>query len=731
MALIGKIRENNWILLVVIGLAMLAFIFTEFSGGGGNIKLYPGEVYGKEITNEELDLKLRETLAQDQQEAANQGRQYTAQDEENSVEKAWNAIVEEKILMRELNALGINVSDKEAEAYLLGTNGFPVTPSIEQQFVDASGNFDRRALEQRIDQLKTATDPQEAQNWKFTIDNIKNSRMYEKYMQLLTLTSYVTTLEAEYEYIAQNEMKEVSFVGKSFHEIADDEITVKDEDIKKYYDAHKNDKKWENASPYREIKYFEIPFLPSEEDVNAFNSEMNSLKERFETSKNDSIFVLTNSDFKFYSKDHQMTFLPEGHKSAQEGMTYPANMDSIFRNSEIGTVVGPYNQGEMTRIAKIIDKNKYMLSARHILLSAQDSISLEKQTNLADSLVKLITKDNFEEYVQNYSQDPGSMSTGGKYEDFFDYTMVPEFSQFILDNPVGKIGYVKTQFGIHIIEVLKKEEVNYPVLAIIQKTLKPSEETESNTLNLAYDMIEKIDEKISKEKNPFKKVELFETIAKQNNYFVMSPIIVYDNSPKVNNFSNPLVKNNIIKFAFDKKAEVGTLGSVPYKADNRYVIAMLTAIKKKGVPAFEDVKELMRREVMNEMKAKRIASQLQGGTSLDAIAQKIGAEVESATITFANPQIGNLGYDAKAVGAIFNNLKDGAMTAPIIGDNGVYVFRIDKTTKAQKTENYEVQREQMLNNEKQGAYNRARQALYKIADPVDNRPFNQMGILRK
>lgn len=71
------------------------------------------------------------------------------------------------------------------------------------------------------------------------------------------------------------------------------------------------------------------------------------------------------------------------------------------------------------------------------------------------------------------------------------------------------------------------------------------------------------------------------------------------------------------------------------------------------------------------------------------------------------------------------------MTAPIIGENGVYVFKINKTIKAPKTENYEVQREQMLNSERQGVYNRVRQALYKVADPVDNRTFNQLGILRK
>jgi parvulin-like peptidyl-prolyl isomerase len=210
----------------------------------------------------------------------------------------------------------------------------------------------------------------------------------------------------------------------------------------------------------------------------------------------------------------------------------------------------------------------------------------------------------------------------------------------------------------------------------------------------------------------------------------MAPITIYDNNPRINGISNPLTKNNIIKFAYDKNVEVGTLSSVPYKADKKYIIAIIAAIREKGVPQFEDVKERMKREVAKEIKAKRIAAQLQGTTNLEATAQKIGSKVYTASVTFANPQLADLGYDAKAVGALYNNLKDGKLTAPIKGENGVYVFKINKTTKAPKTENYEVQREQMMNYAKQSAYNQVRQALYKIADPVDNRIFNQLGILR-
>lgn len=728
MAFIGKIREKSWILLVFIGVALIAFILPEFNKNS-QIKFYPGSVFGDEIENEAYDAKLRETLSMDQQEFNSQGKQYTAEDEANSIEKAWNALVEEKIFSQEFKALQLSVSDKEVEAYLLGVDGFTINPQLEQQFTDSTGRFNRRMLEQRIDQMKTSKDANEAQQWKNTVESVKKTREYEKYMQLLSLTSYVSTLEAENEYVAQNESKEISFVAKNFSDISNDEIKVTDEQIKKFYDEHKKEIKWEVFTASRDVKYFEIPLRPSTEDVMSFNKELEDLKEKFTKSKNDSLFVIANSEMKLYSTDHQFTYLPEGHKEAQ-GLTYPVYMDSVFKNAAIGTVVGPYQQGNQSKIAKVLDKNKYLLSARHILLTANDSAAVLKAEKLADSLMKKLNSNNFEEYVTKYSQDPGSVNTGGKYEEFFDFKMVPEFSKFIVDNPVGKIGYVKTQFGIHIIEVLKKEEVNYPILAVIQKTLAPSEETESNTLNIAYEMIEKIDAKVSKAKNETEKVSLFDTVARQNNFFVTAPITIYDNSPKVYNFTSPLAKDNVIKLAYDKKSEIGTICSAPIKDNEKYIVAMVSAVREKGVPTFEDVKERMKVEVIKELKAKRFVSQLQGAKTVEQASQKVGAPVLTATVTFANPQIGPAGYDPKVVGVIFNNLKDGSTTAPIIGENGVYVIKVEKTSKALKTENYEVQRDQLLNTSKQSAYNYARQALYKKADPIDLRKFNQLGIIR-
>jgi len=116
--------------------------------------------------------------------------------------------------------------------------------------------------------------------------------------------------------------------------------------------------------------------------------------------------------------------------------------------------------------------------------------------------------------------------------------------------------------------------------------------------------------------------------------------------------------------------------------------------------------------------------------SLDECAKKGNTQIMKAEVTFANPQIAGSGNEPEVVGAIFSGLKNGARSIPLKGESGVYVVRIDKTTKAPATANYTIEREQMLAGLKGNLSGQARGALMKKADVVDNRRFNQAGIRR-
>lgn len=104
--------------------------------------------------------------------------------------------------------------------------------------------------------------------------------------------------------------------------------------------------------------------------------------------------------------------------------------------------------------------------------------------------------------------------------------------------------------------------------------------------------------------------------------------------------------------------------------------------------------------------------------------------VQTAEITFANPQITGAGFEPEVVGSLFSGLKDRQTTKPIQGKQGVYVVRIDKTIKAPSTSNYNVERDQMIATAKARVKNEATKALVEQANVIDNRRFYNIGIRR-
>lgn len=733
MAIIGKIREKSVLLVIIIGLALLAFILGGYEkmSMSSDEGIGYGTVFGEKIDPLKYQVELEKFETADRTDFQKQQREYTQKDQDASADKAFNFVVETSILQKEFDALGLEISDVEFDAYLYGTDGFTVMPDLAQAFVDsATGQFSPKLLQKQIERMQSSTKPEEQKSWTDSKEYYTTKRQQEKYYAILNQGVYVTKLEAEQEYVAQKEIKSISYVVRRYGEIADDKIKISEEAQKTYYEEHKTEKKYENKQASREVKYFDVTVTPSKQDSSVFNKAIEKIKSQFSTTKSDSLFVMANSDVKFFTTQKAAAFRPEGDAKAKQGMTYPITMDTVFRTASIGQIVGPYNDNGNTRIAKVLDFNTKQCKVRHILLSAPkgDTKKIAAAQTKADSIMKLLTKDNFAEYVTKYTEDPGSKDKGGVYEDFLEGEMVKEFSDFAANMPVGTIGKVKTDYGVHIIEVMDRKAVKFPVLAIIQKTLVPSQQTVDAIEDEVYSLLYKLDAKIKSTSDNVKKVALFDTIVSKAGYMAR-PIQIQENKPSVYGFATPFAENKILTLAFGEESVVGTLCSSPIKDKNRYVIAMLSAIHEKGVPTFEEIQKQILAELIKEEKAKRFTAQMVK-KSLEECAKKGNTQVMKAEVIFANPQITGSGFEPEIAGYIFSGLKKGARSLPLKGEAGVYVIRIDKTTKAPATANYTVEREQLLANQKGAMAGQARAALMKKADIVDNRRFNQIGIRR-
>lgn len=740
MAIIGSIQEKGRYFLVgFVGLALLTFILTglfDVVGSAGDVPNL-GTIGGEEVEPklfEENLLKFRSSM---EQQAAQQGQQITEQQLDQAEENAWMQTVDDLVLGSEFSALGIDeISDVELDAYLYGRDGFPLLQEIAQGFTDSiTGRFDAKKLERFIDERENAKDAKQIAEWTNTKDALRRQRQQEKYFQLISQGAYVTKLEAKDTYLAQKEVKSVSMVARFYREIQDEDVKITDEDIRKYWEEHKNEKKYE-AIAGRDIKYFDITVQPSRSDSAVFRKTMAELKKNFQSAPNDSVFVLINAETKPQMKRAANPYRAANDPNAK-GLTYPETMDSVFKKASVGQVVGPYPDAQNPAkqiLAKIAGFNTQSLSARHILIQAnrQDTKATAPAKKLADSLLTLIKGDTskFAGFVAQYSSDGGSKEKGGKYEDFSKDEFVPEFSQYVIDNPKGSIGVVQTDYGFHIIEVLGKKDARIPLLLLVDRTLAPSDETESSLKDKAYNLLFKMDNQLSKEEDLFKKLNLFDTIARQEGFFVR-PMRLQDESPRVTGFNSKIASKKIMELAYQADAEVGKLCDAPINDDGRYVIAMLSSIREEdGAPTFEDSYQQMRVEALKDKKAKKFQAQIGSSRNLNALAKKFNTTVLNAEVTFGNPSIQGGGYEPEIVGALFSGLKDGQTTIPLVGNAGVYVVRLNKTIKAPTAANYTAEQAQLLQQAKGSFQNDAKRALQKKAKVYDNRRLQEVGIAR-
>ena len=735
MAIIGKIRDNGWLVLIVIGIALMAFIMGDWSKiTGGNEPVYGlGTVYGEKVD----DKKFTEAVDIARTNAIQQAQQQGQQPQEVDETRVWKSFVEELLLEKEYEALGIEVSDDEFDAYLYAKAGFEPQAEFMNSpaFTDSiTKAFSPKKLEARVNEMRESTEAEQVEAWKNTEEYYKKKRRQEKYFDILGQGIYVTNLEAKNEFLAVNEKKSISYVVKRFRDLvdADFEKSATDKKLKAYFEDHKNDKKYQVKENTRRLHFFEIAIKPSDKDIEEFNSQLESLKEQFVASTNDSAFVTNreNSDLAFYTSGPYSTAIPKSHRKAQEGkyIVYPDGMDQAYKNAVLGDVVGPYEYNGSQSIGKVIGFTSDTINARHILISAdpQKGDDMVAKEALADSLLNLVNEGNFEEYAKKYSEDPGSGAKGGDLGDFFFGDMVPQFATYVADKPIGEIGKVQTQFGFHIIQVTARKGRKYPRLAVVQKTLKSSKETNKAIEEEAYGLLYKLDEKLAGISDPYKRVVRFDTTAARGDYFSRT-LELKDNAPAFNTFNTRYAEDKLLDLAFMEEAEVGTLVNSPNKDKDRYIIAIFAGKIEEGEPKFDDVKDVIKADYIKEQKVKKLKSQMKGKKLADI--KGTGVSVQTADVTMANTQLSTVGYEPKIVGAVFG-MSEGGRSLPLEGTSGVFVVKVDKTLKAVPAKDYDAEKQKLSSAMKAQLQNTTRRALTELGEVVDNRRLFSTGVRR-
>ncbi len=666
MALITTIRNNSWILVVVIGFALAAFILMDFSGqgvGGGGGPTAMGTVAGKKLDINEFN----------RAEAALYPN--AAGDVYGRRSVLWDYFVEEAIVEKEAEELGLSVSAEEMMELQFGNN---LSPIMTQRFRDPNtGQVNREQLNQIRGMIEGGTVSSAIESgqlqrsfpayWSHQMKEIKKDRLQTKLNTLVQKSIYTPSWMAEMMHNDGNQRMNFNYVKIPFDDVDASGISVADADLQSY--LNENKAKFVSDEETRRVSYVTFNIVPTKKDSSDLYETVAKLLPGFNTTDNDSLFVDSN-----YGTISNVYF--------NKSQVSPAYADELFTMNP-GTAAGPFIDGRKYTIVKLLDR-KIMpdsVDSRHILINAKTDVEYRAAFAKIDSLKNLIEAgtNTFEELARAHSQGP-SGPNGGNLGYSQPNKMVKPFNDLIFyEAEKGKVYPVVTNFGVHLVEVLgykfiKNEEA--VKIATISESIVPSDFTQKQVYNKALEFAAKhrtLEEMAAAaEGNPDLSVETSAGL-KKNDFFV-GTLGAGEGS------------RSMVKWAFSGNASKNLVSSEVYEYqdpaeffDNKYVIAGLKSIQKAGNVSIADVRDEIEPIVLNQKRGEAIKGKI-SGQSLGAIASSYNSEVDTITgATFNSSYLPELGSEPNVLAAAYN-MEANTTSQPIVGNNGIYVIQLVNKT---------------------------------------------------
>lgn len=656
MAILGQIRSRPWLLMGVIALALLAFLVNPDSIDkvfGKNPDVL-GKVNGEKITREEFN----DQLFVLQQQAEQQG-----QPKNGLEEQAWQLLVQSKLIKQQFEKMGFEMTDD----YFWNQIQYDQMFAQQKQFFDEKGNFKTQELKKQIEDMKAAS-PEGYNQWLKTRKSIEYRLMARQVFANVSTGITTGKKEAEELMRERDQLADIDFVKVDYAAyLQKNNIKVTTEDLANYIKQHPIMFKAEES---RNIGIVYFPSQPSPADDAAAQKEINKLfsvgsdasggSENFQNTKNDSMFIMANSD---------MPFNPQYLKPNQLPQTIQAQLPT----AAIGQTFGPYKEQNFYVVSKLLDKKTSDSTlSRHILIAFKGSPagegvtrSKEQAKKLADSIGAIVKANpgKFTEFLK-LSNDPSSAAQGGSLGWTTPETpFVPEFLKYLSENPKGATGVVETQFGYHIINIEDKKPgaMAYKVANLV-KAVKPSDATEAEVNKKASRFVQQVQGKSFND---------FVNIAKKANY-------QFSNPKQAKRFDGQLQglgtdkDPEILAWAFDKKREKGDTELFTVDGTGDKIVVYLNGKQEKGTADPESVRDQIEVVVKNKLAAKQISEKIGKAGNLDQIAKQFGTTKQSAQVNLLNPSVAG-SMEPKVAGAAFG-VKKGQLSKPVEGGTGVYVL---------------------------------------------------------
>jgi peptidyl-prolyl cis-trans isomerase D len=660
MATLEKIRSKMGVLAAVfVGVSLLAFILGDFFDSRQSFmsrsRMNAGEVNGQAIRIDDYNNRVEETTNIYKTWYGMQNMDENMQDQVR--ESVWQQMVQDNVMSDQFEEIGIAVSDEELYELVTGNNPHP----IAQQFFTnrETGQYDRSNAVQFLKALNAKQlKPEQEAIWFFMEREMHREKMLEKYSVLVNKGIYVTKLQCRSEYVNSARKADARILSQRFNSIPDTAVSFSKGDLKKFYRIHKNDFKQE---PSRDLDYVTFDILPTEADYKSARKWIDELAPEFSTTESAKDFANANSDIAFDDKNFK--------KGELAGVA-----DSFAFAAKVGEVYGPIFEDNTYKIFRLAEINVIpdSVQARHILIQpvANTAEALAAAQNLADSIKGLIEKgQDFATLALAFSADNGSKAKGGDLGWFKEEgDMIEVFSQAAFSAPKNKVETVASQYGIHVLEVTDRSpEVKKVKLAILARKVEPSKETYDNIYEAA-----------SRFAATYNTSQAYEDGTNKEGKVRRVAMNIRPGDSRISGLDSP---RDLIRWAYT--AEQGDISGV-IALNNKFIVARLTLVREDEFAPFDQVKTdleaRVRLEKKGEILSKKLNDELAKNSSLDAVSAAVGAPVEEASgVSFVSTTTASFGYEPSVIGAICGS-EANKLSAPVIGNNGVYLFEVKAVT---------------------------------------------------
>lgn len=693
MAVITRIRKRVGLLIGFVGVSMILFILGDLVTSNSGLLQGNSDVVGvigdEKVHYQEYNRRV-ETLTENYKiNTKNENVDQNTQDMLR--EQAWGMFVTDNTTGREIKKLGLTCSAGELYDMCVGTNPHP---QIKQAFTDPkTGVFDPANVIKFLKDLPNRDENTQRQ-WKTFEDAIAEERIGTKYKDLIKAGLFVTGEEAKRNFEEAQKNASIRFARLDLNTIPDSSVKVDDSDLSSYYNA--NQQKYKQAETIRKVEYITFDVNPSPEDRAAVLASIQNLGKEYAATSDNLSFVSQNTDGAV-----DTTYHAKG--------TLPVMVDTALFNAAIGTIVGPYEEGNSVKVSKLTGEKVVSdsVKARHILINIMDGDSTKAMAT-ADSLKNAVKKGaKFADLAMMFSKDQGSAIKGGDLGWFRQGMMVPTFNDACFNGKKGDMPIVTSQFGIHLIEILDKSAGSKQVQVLtLERKIEPSQ----RTYDAAYN---KANEFASKNSTG----EAFDSAIVKQGLNKRIADNIRENDKNIPGLDQP---RELVRWAYTAKK--GELSKI-FTFGDKYVMAHLVGIKEKGTLPLDEVKDAVTVEARKIKKAQMLLDKFNaaGSGDVDAIAQKLNVTATDAdNVNFANSYIPGMGNEPAMVGTIFA-MKAGQTSKAIKGENSVAVIMVKSFTTPPATTDFSANIKQLQDQRKSRSDYEVQNTLKEKANIADNR----------